>query len=97
MLRFILKIIAMPFALAFTITAAFFSFVLSASSVFFGIASSLIFVGSVILFITGEPMGGATFMVIAFLVSPFGIPAVAGRLVGAIGNAGGSLRGFIAG
>jgi len=95
-MRFILKIIALPFALAFTLVTAVCNFLLSVSSIFFGIVSALVFIGAVILFITGEPIGGIAFLVVAFLISPFGLPAVTGWLVGLLNNIGGSLRGFIA-
>jgi len=94
-MRLILKLIAMPFAVAFTVTAAFLSFVLSASAIFFSIASWLVFIGAVILFITGETLGGVAFVVIAFLVSPYGLHALAGRVVDMLGNVGEELRGFI--
>ncbi|MCL2392876.1 MAG: CD1845 family protein [Oscillospiraceae bacterium] len=94
-MKLILKLFAMPFALAFTVTAAFMNFVLSASAIFFSIASGLIFIGSMVLFISGEPVGGIAFLVVAFLVSPFGVHALVGKLVGLIDNAGGALRGFI--
>ena len=96
-MRLILKIIAMPFALVLTIMTAFFKFLLSVSAIFFGIASVLVFIGAVILFIAGEPIGGIAFMVVAFLISPFGLPALAGCLVGLMDGAGRALRGFIAG
>jgi hypothetical protein len=96
-MRLILKIVAMPFALALTVMTAIFNFLLSVSAIFFGIASVLVSLGAVILFITGEPTGGIAFMVVAFLVSPFGLLALAGRLVGLMDGAGGALRGFIAG
>jgi len=91
-----LKILAAPFALLFTLLAAFLAFVHAASSIFFSIASFLVFVGSVVLFATGEPLGGAAFLAVAFLVSPFGLHALAGKLADWIGDAGGALRGFIA-
>ena len=69
---------------------------LSASGKIFGVISGLVFIGSVILFISGEPFGGVLFMGIAFLVSPVGLPALAGRLADALASAGGALRGFIA-
>ena len=95
-MRLIFKIVAAPFALVITIVSLFLTFVLAASAVFFSIASGLIFLGAIILFITGEPLGGGAFLVVAFLVSPYGIPALAGKLVGLLDNAGGVLRGFIA-
>ena len=94
-MKLILKLIAAPFALALTIAAAFFSFILAVSDVFFGVASTLIFLISVALFITGQPMGGIAFLVIAFLVSPLGIPAFAGWLVSGLDGTGGALRSFL--
>jgi hypothetical protein len=96
-MRFILKLIAAPFALALTILTAFFSFVLSVSSVFLGIASTLIFIAAAILFFSGERVGAAAFLGIAFLVSPFGLPRVAGWLVGKLDSLSGALRDFIFG
>jgi len=95
-MRLIFKIVAVPFALVITIVSLFLTFVLAASEIFFSIASGLIFLGAVILFIAHEPLGGVAFLVVAFLVSPFGIPALAGKLVGLLDNAGSTLRGFIA-
>jgi len=94
-MRLILKLLAMPFALVFTVIAAFMKFILSASAIFFSIASGLVFIGAVILFISGEPVGGVAFLVVAFLVSPFGIHSLVGKLVDLIDRAGSALRGFI--
>ena len=94
-MRIILKIFAAPFALLFTVTAAFLAFVHAASAIFFSIASFLVFVGSIILFATGEPLGGAAYLIVAFLVSPFGLHALAGKLADWIGDAGGALRSFV--
>jgi hypothetical protein len=96
-MRFILKLIAAPFALALTILTAFFSFVLSVSSVFLGIASTLIFIAAAILFFSGERVGAAAFLGIAFLVSPFGLPRVAEWLVEKLDSLSGALKDFIFG
>ena len=94
-MRFILKLFAVPLALVFTVAAAFFTFVLSASELIFNIASGLVFIVAVVLFITGEPLGGAAFIAIAFLISPVGLPAFGLKLAEALANTGGRLRGFI--
>jgi len=94
-MRLILKLLAAPLALVFTIAAAFFSFILSMSDIIFGIASGLLFIVSVALFITGQPAGGIAFIVIAFLVSPVGLPALAGWLVKGLSGMGGGLRSFL--
>lgn len=95
-MRFILKILAAPFALAFTVLAFFCTFVLSASRFIFGILSGLVFIASLILFVSGEATGGFAFLALAFLVSPYGLPALAGKLAEMLAGIGGSLRGFIA-
>ena len=94
-MRIVLKLLAAPFALAFTILAALFSFILSMSDVIFGILSGLSFIVAVALFITGQTTGGIAFIVIAFLVSPAGIPALAGLLAKGLNSMGGGLRAFL--
>ena len=95
MLRLILKLFAAPFALALTIAATLFSFMLSMSDKKFCVVSGLAFLVSVGLFITGQPIGGVAFLVIAFLVSPAGFPAFAGWLVKGLDGVGGALRAFM--
>jgi len=96
-MRFILKLLAAPFALALSILTALFSFILSLSDVVFGIASGLVFIGSVLLLVKGETAGGIAWMAVAFLVSPLGLPALAGWLVKKLVGAGDTLKGFIFG
>ena len=96
-MRFILKLLAAPFALALSILTALFSFILSLSDVVFGIASGLVFIGSVLLLVKGETAGGMAWMAVAFLVSPLGLPALAGWLVKKLVGAGDTLKGFIFG
>ena len=95
-MRIILKILAVPFALAFTVLAFFCTFVLAASEKIFGAASGLVLIGAVILFITGETLGGVLFLAVSFLVSPMGLPALADKLSEMLAGVRGSLRGFIA-
>jgi hypothetical protein len=94
-MRLILKLIALPFALVLTVVSAFFSFVLSVSEAFLGVVSVLVFIAAVVLFVTGKTPGGIAYMVVAFLISPMGLPALAGWFVGGIDSAGSALRAFI--
>ena len=96
-MRFILKLVAAPVALALIIVTAFFSFLLSVSDVFFGIASGLVFVAAVILLITGYTDGGIAFLVIAFLISPYGLLKLARWIVRKLDGLGSCLKGFILG
>lgn len=95
-MRIVFKLIAAPFALALILLSAVLAFVHSASGKIFGAASVIIFLGSFVLMASGETVGGLAFAAAAFLISPFGLYAVAGRLVDLLGSAGGALRGFIA-
>ena len=94
-MRLILKLLAAPFALAFSIAAALFSVLLSVSDRIFGIASGLAFLASVLLLVVGQTAGGIAFLGVTFLVSPFGIPALAGLIGRGLDSAGGVLRAFI--
>lgn len=94
-MRLILKLFAAPLALVFTIAAAFFSFILSVSGVIFGVVSTLAFVISAALFVTGQTAGGIAFLIIAFLISPFGLPALAGWFAGKLDGVGGALKAFL--
>ena len=94
-MKLILKLFAVPFALAFSIASVLFSFILSVSDKIFGIASGLVSIAAVVMLISGQTTGGIAFLVVAFLVSPFGIPALAGLLAKGLGSAGGTLRAFI--
>jgi len=96
-MRFVLKLIASPLALAMFILTALFSFVLAMSGAVLGIASSLVFIGATILLLMGETAGGIAWLVIAYLVSPFGLSALAGWLVGKLAGAGQALKGFVFG
>ena len=95
MMRLILKLFAVPFALAFTVAATLFSSMLALSDMVFGIVSGIVFLAAVLLLVTGQTMGGIAFIVLAFLISPAGLPALAGWFVKGLGCAGGTLRSFI--
>ena len=94
-MRLILKILAAPVALILTLLSMMLAFIHSLSKIIFSIASVLVFLGAVILLITGETTGGIAFIAVAFIVSPYGLYALAGWLVDVLGTAGGALRGFI--
>jgi hypothetical protein len=94
-MRLILKLLAAPFALALTIVTALFSFVLSVSDIFLGVASGLVSVAAVVLLITGETAGGFAWMGVAFLVSPYGLPRLARWLVGMLDGLSVALKGLI--
>ena len=97
-MRIILKIIVAPFVLALTLIVAVMSFLCSLASWALGILSLICAVCGVFeLFIQGNTSGGLTSLVVAFCVSPFGLPAVAEWLIGKLDDLNYSLKCFITG
>jgi len=96
-MRLILKLLAAPIALALTIVTIFFSFLLSVTDGIFGLASTVMFIAAVILLASSQTLGGVSFMTLAFLISPFGLPALARHIVRRLEGLGSTLRGFILG
>jgi len=79
--KVILKILAFPLIAVLTLLVPFCSFLLACSGLFFGIASFIAFLlGAGVLFM-GNIWAGILILVLAFLVSPFGLPMLAEWLV----------------
>ena len=92
------KIIAAPAVLALTLIVAVLNFSVSLASWVLGILSLVLAVcGLFELFIQSNPQWGITGLVLAFLLSPFGLPAAAEWLVCRLDDLNYSLKTFIAG
>ena len=96
-MKMLLKIFAAPFMLLLTIIVAFCTFILSVTGIIFWLLSVLVFASAVLLFFSQQVAGGIAFLLIAFLVSPYGLPALATWLVGKLEGVKYSLRKFIIG
>ena len=97
-MRIILKIIAAPAGLALTLIVAVLNFSVSLASWVLGILSLVLAVcGLFELFIQSNPQWGITGLVLAFLLSPFGLPAAAEWLVCKLDDLNYLLKTFIAG
>jgi hypothetical protein len=59
------------------------------------LVSGVVFIASVVMLFTGQTAGGIAFLVIAFLLSPYGLPAFAAWLVGKLDGVNCSLKEFI--
>ena len=95
-MRIILKIIAAPFVLALTLTVGVLSFIFSLASWAFNILCLLCAVTALFAwFVGGDAFWGVRGLIIAFCVSPFGLPAVAEWLIGKLGGLNYSLKCFI--
>lgn len=63
---------------------------------FLSLASGILAVIAVGLFVLQhQPVGGVAFLVLAFLLSPYGLPAIAEFLIGLLDELNYSLRRFI--
>lgn len=97
-MRIILKILAAPFVLVLTLLVAVLSFLLSLSVGILSIGASLLgLLGVLMMAVERDVYTGAALLAMAFAVSPFGLPALAGWLVGKLDDLNYSLRGFITG
>ena len=96
-MRLVFKILALPFVLITGILYLVCKFLVVASGAGLGILSGIIFLASLVLFFTAGLWAGLSWLVIAFLISPYGLPMAAAWLVGMIGGVNGALKDFVFG
>ena len=94
-MRLILKLIAAPLILFLTVLVAVLLFLFSLSSFFLTAASVIMALLGVGLFFISYPVGGVIYLVIAFLLSPYGLQAVTGVVITGLDSLNLSLRQFI--
>jgi len=94
-MRIILKLFAAPFVLALTLLVAALSFCVSLATWAFGVLSSICAICGLFNLFQGNGSQGLYWLVVAFIVSPFGLPAVAGWLVCKLDDLNYSLKSFI--
>ena len=96
-MRLVFKILALPFVLITGILYLVCKFLVVSSGAVLGILSGIIFLASLVLFFTAGLWVGLSWLVIAFLISPYGLPMAAAWLVGMIGGVNGALKDFVFG
>jgi len=96
-IKLLFKIIAMPFVAALTILTAFMNFLLFLSGGLLAFVSFVIGIGGAGVLISGDTSGGVVLLIMAFLISPFGLPAAAGWFADKLDDINYSLKGFITG
>ena len=93
----VLKILAAPFVVALTPIVAIVSFLYCVASALCHVGCMILTLLTLVLFIGGQTLGGVVFLVMAFLVSPFGIPVIADWLMDRLYSLKFSLQSFITG
>ena len=96
-MRLIFKLLAFPFVLVTGLLYLVCKFLVIASGAVLGILSGIVFLASLVLFFTAGVWAGLAWLVIAFLISPYGLPMAAAWLVGMIGGANPALKDFVFG
>ncbi len=94
-MRLILKLIAAPLILFLTVFVAVLLFLFSLSSFLLTAASVIMALLGVGLFFISSPVGGVIYLGIAFLLSPYGLQAVAGAFITGLDSLNLTLRQFI--
>ena len=93
----VLKILAAPFVVVLTLIVAIVSFLYCVASALCHMGCMVLTLLALVLFIGGQTLGGVVFLVMAFLISPFGIPAIADWLMDRLYSLKFSLQSFITG
>ena len=81
-MRQILKILAAPIVVALTLFVWICSGLLYVSAFVFGLAGTVVAILGVAVLVTYSPKNGIILLIIAFLVSPMGLPMAAAWLLG---------------
>ena len=76
-MRIIFKILAAPFVVLLTVFVAVMKFLFHISGWVFGLVSFLLGICGIVFIISGNTTNGIIALVIAFLVSPYGLPMLA--------------------
>lgn len=91
----VLKILAAPVMVALSLLAAMVTFLFCIASAVCELGCVVLTILSLVLFIGGQAVGGIVFLILAFLISPFGVPSIAEWLVDRLHTVKYALRDFI--
>ena len=80
-MRIIIKILLFPIVLALTLLVAFCRFFCMFSGMVLGIVAFLLFLLGIVVLFAGRVDGFIGFLVLAWLVSPYGLPLAASWLM----------------
>lgn len=96
-MKIFLKLLAAPLVVALTLLVWISAALLYCSAFIFGLAGTLVGLLGLAVLITYSVQNGIILLVIAFLVSPLGLPMAAAWVMGKLQDLNYALRDFIAG
>ena len=85
-MKIMLKILLAPFILLLYLLVLFLSFILSISAAILNIAATVLAILAIATLILESLPNGIALLIIAWLISPVGLPLFAARLLGCIEN-----------
>ena len=94
-MRIILKILAAPFVVVLTVLWAVLVFLFAWGETILKLLSGISGLVAIVMFIAGQTTTGIFFSVIAFLISPVGIPAISRWLIDKLDDLNDALKRFI--
>lgn len=94
-MRLFFKILSLPFILITWILYGVCKLIVLASGMILGILSGIALVAAVVLFFKAGVIPGVALLMVAFLISPYGIPKLAAWLTGKLGGLSYALRDFV--
>ena len=94
-MKLILKALAAPITLTISLLVWICAGLISCTAFIFKLVSAILSVLAILVMLTVSVKNGIILLVIAFLVSPVGIPLLAVKLLGALQSINTALRGFI--
>ena len=94
-MRLLLKLLSLPLLVVTGILYVFCKFLVLASGAVLGALSGIVFLIAIGIFFAAGLWGGLAWLLIAFLISPYGLPLLAAWIVGLLGGAYYSLREFV--
>lgn len=81
-MKIILKVFAAPLVAVLALTVVLCSFLLYCSAYILGLAGTLVAFLGLLVLLTGSTTNGLILLVLAFLVSPLGLPMLGAKLLG---------------
>lgn len=96
-MKLLFKILAAPVVVVLTVFVWLIALMLHISAFIFGLAGTVVGLLGLAVLVTYSVKNGIILLVIAFLVSPLGLPMLAVRILGLLQDANYALRDFIRG
>ena len=94
-MKLLLKILVWPVTVVLSVFTSVCLFLFSRAAFLLGLASTLLTALALLVLLAGSPKNAAIVTVIAFLISPYGLPMVAARLIGGVASVNAAIKDFL--